>query len=57
MGCERLADPNASMEVQKFQTLVALMLSVQTRDETTYMIVNRLKEKGLTPEKVASYSE
>lgn len=54
MGCERLADPSAPPEIQKFQTLVALMLSVQTKDETTSMIVSRLKERGLTPSNIAS---
>jgi endonuclease III len=49
MGCERLADPKAPLLIQKFQTLVALMLSIQTKDETTSMIMTRLKERGLTP--------
>jgi endonuclease III len=32
VGCERLADEKESIMVQKYQTLVALMLSVQTKD-------------------------
>lgn len=43
MGCERLADPKAPADIQKYQILVSLMLSIQTKDETTSMIVNRLK--------------
>ena len=57
MGCERLADPKAPANIQKYQTLIALMLSVQTKDETTSKIMERLKEKGLTPEEMIKYSE
>lgn len=32
VGCERLADKKAPIEVQKYQTLVSLMLSIQTKD-------------------------
>jgi endonuclease-3 len=53
MGCERLADLTAPPLVQKFQTLVALMLSVQTKDEITSMVVKRLQAQELTPEKIA----
>lgn len=31
MGCEALADPDAEPKVQRYQTLVALMLSSQTK--------------------------
>lgn len=53
MGCERLADLTAPPLVQKFQTLVALILSVQTKDEITSKIVKRLQAQELTPEKIA----
>lgn len=33
MGCHKLADPLAAPEVHRFQVLVALMLSSQTKDE------------------------
>ena len=42
MGCERCADPDALPEVQRFQTLVSLMLSSQTKDEITYAACKRL---------------
>jgi endonuclease-3 len=35
MGCERLADKNDTPRVQRFQTLVSLMLSSQTKDTVT----------------------
>lgn len=42
MGCERCVDPAAEPRVQRFQTLVGLLLSSQTRDEVTYACVQRL---------------
>ncbi len=48
MGCERCADPSAPAPVQRFQTLVSLMLSSQTKDEVTYAACQRLKG-GLGP--------
>lgn len=35
MGCARVADPKAPVKRQRFQTLVALMLSSQTLDTVT----------------------
>jgi endonuclease-3 len=32
VGCERLADPQAPAEIQKYQLLISLMLSIQTKD-------------------------
>lgn len=43
MGCERLADPNASPRDQRFHTLVALMLSSQTKDTTNAVVMRRLQ--------------
>ncbi|KAI1632971.1 DNA glycosylase [Biscogniauxia mediterranea] len=43
MGCERLADPRASARDQRFQTLVALMLSSQTKDAATAAAVRNLQ--------------
>jgi endonuclease-3 len=44
MGCERCADPSAPPPVQRFQTLVSLMLSSQTKDEVTFAACQRLKD-------------
>lgn len=52
MGCHRCADLKADSKTQRFQNLVALMLSSQTKDQTTYEAMNRLKDRGLTPLKV-----
>lgn len=43
MGCERLADTTASPRDQRFHTLVALMLSSQTKDTTNAAAMHRLK--------------
>ncbi|SPN97720.1 related to DNA repair protein NTG1 [Cephalotrichum gorgonifer] len=45
MGCERLADRSASDRDRRFQTLVALMLSSQTKDTVNAAAMARLKEE------------
>ncbi|EDV54485.1 endonuclease III-like protein 1 [Drosophila erecta] len=49
MGCHRCADLKADSKTQRFQNLVALMLSSQTKDQTTYEAMNRLKDRSPTP--------
>ncbi|KAF4449259.1 hypothetical protein F53441_7421 [Fusarium austroafricanum] len=43
MGCERLADQNASPKDQRFHTLVALMLSSQTKDTVNAVVMKRMQ--------------
>lgn len=43
MGCERLALPTASPRDQRFHTLVALMLSSQTKDTTNAVAMRKLQ--------------
>ncbi|XP_002132792.2 endonuclease III-like protein 1 [Drosophila pseudoobscura] len=50
MGCHQCADTTADFKTQRFQKLVALMLSSQTKDQTTYEAMNRLKARTLTPD-------
>ena len=54
MGCERQAELERPPIVQRFQHLVALMLSSQTKDTTTAVAMNRLRTElpppGLTLE-------
>lgn len=50
MGCERLADVSAAPRDQRFQTLVALMLSSQTKDTTNAVAMKRLQTE-LPPHK------
>ncbi|KIN05493.1 hypothetical protein OIDMADRAFT_153683 [Oidiodendron maius Zn] len=42
MGCERLAEKDASPKVRRYQTLTALMLSSQTKDTTNALAMKRL---------------
>ncbi|KAH7092093.1 DNA repair protein-like protein Ntg1 [Paraphoma chrysanthemicola] len=44
MGCESLADRNRSPRDQRFQTLVALMLSSQTKDTVTAVAMRGMQE-------------
>lgn len=50
MGCERLALPTASPRDQRFHTLIALMLSSQTKDTTNAAAMRRLQTE-LPPHK------
>lgn len=43
MGCERLALPTVSLRDQRLHTLVALMLSSQTKDTTNAVAMRRLQ--------------
>ena len=45
MGCERLADKAASPKDQRFHTLIALMLSSQTKDTVNAVAMARLKSE------------
>uniref|UniRef100_A0A1I7TWS4 Endonuclease III homolog n=1 Tax=Caenorhabditis tropicalis TaxID=1561998 RepID=A0A1I7TWS4_9PELO len=55
MGCHKLADPLAEPKVHRFQVLVALMLSSQTRDEVNAAAMKRLKDHGLSIEKILEF--
>lgn len=60
MGCERLADSKAPAHVQRFQTLISLMLSSQTKDTVTSVAVIRLQKElkgGLCLESILSLDE
>lgn len=48
MGSEALADKEADEETWRYQTLVSLMLSSQTKDITTAATMRLLREHGLT---------
>ncbi|KAH7385967.1 DNA repair protein-like protein Ntg1 [Pyrenochaeta sp. MPI-SDFR-AT-0127] len=45
MGCESLADRTKSPKEQRFQTLVALMLSSQTKDTVTAVAMRGMQER------------
>lgn len=41
----------------RYQSLIALMLSSQTKDQVTFAAMERLREKGLTIDNVLNMSE
>jgi endonuclease III len=43
MGCERLADRGASEKDQRFHTLIALMMSSQTKDTVNAVVMKKLQ--------------
>ena len=60
MGCENLYEDTRPPRVQRFQTLISLMLSSQTKDTTNAIAMRRLQEElegeppGLTLENILS---
>lgn len=55
MGCERLAERTTSPRVKRFQTLVSLMLSSQTKDTVNAVAMEKLQTQlpgGLTLESI-----
>lgn len=57
MGCMQLASRTAPPPVARFQTLVALMLSSQTKDAVTAAAMERLHRLPLTVETILGTSE
>ncbi|XP_059051534.1 endonuclease III-like protein 1 [Achroia grisella] len=57
MGCDMSMDENAPPEVYRYQSLISLMLSSQTKDQVTFGAMLRLREKGLTVDNILNMSE
>ncbi|KAG0182873.1 DNA N-glycosylase and apurinic/apyrimidinic (AP) lyase [Apophysomyces sp. BC1034] len=60
MGCERLAETDVPAKVSRFQTLIALMLSSQTKDTVTSVAVRKLQKElpgGLCLESILNIDE
>lgn len=59
IGCDRLYDPHASRSHQRYQILLSLMLSAQTRDQVTAAAMERLKalKGGCTPATICNIKE
>uniref|UniRef100_A0A0R3S226 Endonuclease III homolog n=1 Tax=Elaeophora elaphi TaxID=1147741 RepID=A0A0R3S226_9BILA len=55
-GCHMLADALAEPKVYRFQTLLALMLSSQTKDHITAAAMHRLREHGCTVDDLIAVS-
>ncbi|CAI6360324.1 unnamed protein product [Macrosiphum euphorbiae] len=57
MGCDQAADRNEPPEVVRFHVLISLMLSSQTKDEVNFAAMQRLKQHGLTVDKILEMSD
>jgi len=57
MGSHMLADKNANAKTYRFQVLVALMLSSQTKDQITAAAMNKLKLYGCNIDRIIESSE
>ncbi|XP_048408314.1 endonuclease III-like protein 1 isoform X1 [Stegostoma tigrinum] len=52
MGAEQCFDKTAAPKVMRYQVLLSLMLSSQTRDQVTFAAMKQLREHGLTVENI-----
>lgn len=57
LGTEHCADKNVPAKVFRYQTLISLMLSSQTKDQVTHAAVQRLIENGLDVDSVLKMSD
>jgi len=57
MGCHKCADPNAIPSLSRYQSLIALMLSSQTKDQVTHAAMQRLNTFGCKPDILATISD
>lgn len=57
MGCDKCMDETAPAAVMRFQALLSLMLSSQTKDQVTYSAMERLRAHGLTVTNVLNTSD
>ncbi|MFH4978837.1 hypothetical protein AB6A40_005546 [Gnathostoma spinigerum] len=57
VGCHQLADKKSEPNVYRFQVLVALMLSSQTKDQVTADAMQRLRNHGCNVENICQTSE
>lgn len=57
MGCDVISDKDASPEVFRYQVLLSLMLSSQTRDEVTSAAMAKLRQHGCTIENILKTSD
>ena len=54
MGCSRCHDPTVDAPTRRYQILVSLMLSSQTKDEVVFATMERLRAHGCTPARIAA---
>ncbi|XP_062566436.1 endonuclease III-like protein 1 [Saccostrea cucullata] len=57
MGCDVISDALASPEVYRYQVLVSLMLSSQTKDQITSAAMKKLREHGCSIDSILQTSD
>ncbi|CAG4975535.1 unnamed protein product [Colias eurytheme] len=57
MGCHMCMDEEAPPKVIRYQSLISLMLSSQTKDQVTFAAMERLRKRGLTVDSVLAMSD
>ncbi|XP_064091172.1 endonuclease III-like protein 1 isoform X2 [Macrobrachium nipponense] len=57
MGAEKCSDRDCNPEVYRFQVLISLMLSSQTKDQVTHAAMTKLREYGLTVQNILDTSD
>ncbi|KAM5152894.1 endonuclease III-like protein 1 [Mantella aurantiaca] len=57
MGAEKCFDETAPPEVRRYQVLLSLMLSSQTRDQVTSAAMAKLREHGVTVQRILETDE
>ncbi|XP_045214945.2 endonuclease III-like protein 1 [Mercenaria mercenaria] len=57
MGCDVISDEKAKPEVYRYQVLLSLMLSSQTKDQITSAAMAKLRSHGCTNENILSTSD
>ncbi|XP_053607836.1 endonuclease III-like protein 1 isoform X1 [Plodia interpunctella] len=57
MGCKSSIDETAAPEVYRYQSLISLMLSSQTKDQVTFAAMEKLRARGLTIDNVLKMSD
>lgn len=57
MGCDKCHDDSADPKVQRYQQLLSLMLSSQTKDQVTFAAMERLRQHGCIIDKILETSD
>ncbi|XP_063917500.1 endonuclease III-like protein 1 [Zophobas morio] len=57
MGCNKCQEESASPEVFRYQALLSLMLSSQTKDQVTYNAMLKLQKHGCTIDNILATSD
>ncbi|KAG5883005.1 hypothetical protein JTB14_033460 [Gonioctena quinquepunctata] len=57
MGCDKCHDEDAAPNVMRYQQLLSLMLSSQTKDQVTHAAMKRLREHGCTVKNILDTSD